>query len=204
MGECYNKKIFYTRHKDKNQRFLIKVDCGQCLNCIKNKQLELSLRMRLESYYYDYAINCVLTYDSEHIELINYNKNIDTEKYIVRDFENQKRLLDNKKISKAYFTQYELRYYNILNELATVRERHINNFLDYIKKLNVRKNYKIDFKYVISAEYPTSLKKDGILILRGRPHYHLLVLVNDIDNLKKNYKYDCESLALWKYKLCKR
>lgn len=114
--------------------------------------------------------------------IINYEtikNNIKYINYFVKSIANEEIKDLIKKVFKREYDEYFIKergqklYYALINKYATLSFKDLKDYIDKIKDNN-DKNYKIDFKYFFAGEYP-NLKYN-----RARPHYHGLILTNNL------------------------
>lgn len=160
--DLYNKKIVFTDNKVYRIRNNLSI---QEINDIKN-----------------YIIN---------YEMIK--NNIEYISYFVESIANEEIRELIKKVYKRDYDEYFIKerarklYNALINKYATLSFKDLKKYIDNINRNNNNnKNYNIDFKYFIAGEYP-NLKYN-----RARPHYHALILTNDLkilDSLLRNWFY---------------
>lgn len=179
MPKCINQIEITPRNNTKikdindTRANKIKVNCGKCINCQINKRRQDIKRVIDEAKYYKYNLMITLTYESKHIPIIDFKLEPREKKKIIQKIRNWNNETEHTEIEK-------IEYFNLINEYTTLRKFDTNNYIRRVKKA-IKKNKKIkdkDFKYFGCGEYPY------IKINRGRPHYHIIFLFNDIDLIK--------------------
>lgn len=126
--------------------------------------------------------------------IINYEmikNNIEYISYFVESIANEEIKDLIKKVFKRDYDEYFIKergrklYNALINKYATLSFKDLKKYIDNINRNN-NKNYNIDFKYFFAGEYP-NLKYN-----RARPHYHGLILTNDLkilDLLLRNWYF---------------
>lgn len=166
--------------------------CRKCFNCQMNTRRQEIKRVLDEAKYYKYHLMITLTYNNKNIRLRNYidevlndTKLLSKDKYekliifdkvvdFIRNYKNEDE--KNNKVNEIE----KLIYYHLINEYATLHYNDIKKYLNTLKKAIKRDKTCInkDFKYYGCGEYP------HIKVNRGRPHYHLIILFEDIEIIK--------------------
>lgn len=137
------------------------IPCGQCLECRLNYAKNWAARCEVESYYYKENEFITLTYDDEHVPVIN---KITGEVY--RGLKNP----------IAYYNYGK--HYEVLN----LFKKDVQDFLKRLRKAAGKAGYIEDeefgIRYFYCGEYGTN---------KHRPHYHMIVYGLHIPDLKFKY-----------------
>lgn len=188
MAKCLHPMKITIKRKEgtlEDKATQINAACRKCYNCQMNIRRGEIVRVVDEAKYYKYHLMLTLTYDNKNIRLIDMITPI-TDKYVYT--EKYKRLNEVAKIVQ-FIRNYELNnkdeaekfvYYYLINQYATLCYKDIQIYLNTVKH-SIKRDKTIedrDFKYYGCGEYP------AIKINRGRPHYHILYMFNDIGLIK--------------------
>lgn len=201
MSDCLRAyEVTIKRKKDDSlaseKATKIKARCRKCFNCQMTKRRNDITRVVDEAKFWKYSLMITLTYDNKHIRLINFVDEIinkykfDTNnelskklkqaqliiKYI-RDYQND----NDKKTDKNSVLKKNL-YYTLVNKYSTLSYKDATKYLNTTKHA-INRDKTIDkqdkkFAYYGCGEYPIITEN------RGRPHYHILMLFNDLKLIK--------------------
>lgn len=204
--------INYSYHdiKRKNDKYYkILIPCGICHNCKESKKAYYRFMIKEASKRYKYQTFITLTYNNNNVPIV-YNIDEETKKYKeLHKYtpEGEQEILINRAIKqdllimKMYETYEEKTATettkkildNFTREHGSVSVVDINQYLDKVKK-SIKRSKKIkdkDFKYFLVSEYPNELDS------KDRPHYHAIILYNEIGIIEKfSTKWDKGDLTL--------
>lgn len=137
------------------------IPCGQCLECRLNYAKNWAARCEVESYYHENNHFITLTYDDEHVPVIN--------KITGEIYRGLKNPIDYYNYNK---------HYEVLNLFKKDVQDFLKRLRDWAKRYNLYDDAKEGLRYFYCGEYGTD---------KHRPHYHLIVYGLKIPDLE--YKY---------------
>lgn len=137
------------------------VPCGQCLECRLNYAKNWAARCEVESYYHENNHFITLTYDDEHVPVIN--------KITGEIYRGLKNPVDYYNYNK---------HYEVLNLFKKDVQDFLKRLRDWAMRYDLYDDAKEGLRYFYCGEYGTD---------KHRPHYHLIVYGLKIPDLK--YKY---------------
>ena len=220
MADCINKKKVRVKLKTGETR-LIMADCGKCYNCQTKKKRSNIKVFSEEMKEYKYSIFLTLTYEAEHIPLIDFKDKLENDIY--------KLTKENNNLYREIIEKYQSidNLYNIIiNKIHNYKAIETSDF--YKKRENERERMKHNLlcdkygtlKYCHLLEYLNNITREmrrrkylkknknrkddfnycyigcgeypNIKLNRGRPHYHILIGFNELELIKYFCKY-------WKY-----
>lgn len=137
------------------------IPCGQCLECRLNYARNWAARCEVESYGYENNFFITLTYDDEHLPVVN---KVTGEVYRgLKDVE-------------SYY-KYQ-KHYEVCNLFKPDLQKFMKRLRIQAQRHNLVEDENLGIRYFACGEYGTQ---------NHRPHYHLIVYGLKLDDMK--YKY---------------
>lgn len=165
-------------NKKSHQYGYEQIPCGKCWACQLNYSAEWATRIMLEAQKYDHNYFVTLTYDEEHVPVLDH--------------------IEYEEVYKVHEEVIERKEITIENDGTwgfSLAPQHMITFLNSLRKYFERKGHK-GIKYFYCGEYGETTQ---------RPHYHIILLNCPLDitqfydtHIDNNYK------AHWKSKEIER
>lgn len=137
------------------------IPCGQCLECRLNYAKNWAARCEVESYYFNNNHFITLTYDDEHVPVIN--------KITGEVYRGLKSPLDYYNYGK---------HYEVLNLWKKDFQDFMKRLRDYAQRHDLIEDKKLGIRYFYCGEYGSG---------KHRPHYHAIIFGLKLPDLKFHY-----------------
>jgi len=220
MADCINKKKVSVNLKTGEKRTIM-ADCGKCYNCQTKKKRSNIKVFSEEMKEYKYSIFLTLTYEPEHIPLIEFKDRLENNIYelsqknheiyreiikkyksidnlyktIIDTIHNYKAIKTNDFYEKLKAERERVKHNLLVSKYGTLKYCHLLEYLNNITREMRRRKYlkkNKNRKDDFNYCYIGCGEYPNIKKNRGRPHYHLLIGFNELELIKYFIKY-------WKY-----